>query len=101
MLSPKDTIFILERLVPLGFTDEAFSLLHHFSDNKSSSSLNTIAAHKAYCETIKDFQSDGANEKVLRRLKLVLSAYLLGGFCSGHSDIFIALAEASRIEIPN
>src|SRR6202035_2390436 len=81
----------------LGFNDWAFARLHHFRINGKRA---TIHAHRKYCEGIASFQGGGENEVVQRRLELVIDAYRKGGFQSGRSDVFAALADASFHELP-
>jgi hypothetical protein len=75
-MDPVETIRLLDVLEGLGFTDEAFRLLHHFrlADRKA-----TINRHRRYCEGHETFAVDGNNELVQLRLKLVLQAYQAGG----------------------
>lgn len=96
MADPKTTILLLDKLQALGFNNEAFSALHHF---KEKGRADTIAQHRAYCGKTESFQDGDANARVQERLKLVLSAYLLGGFTSGKPEIFRCLAEAAYAEI--
>ena len=96
MKKPKDTLLLLDRLESLGFTDSAFALLHHF---RSKGRDEPISKHRSHCEITNEFQDDGNNEKVQLRLKLVLSAYLLGGFKKTDPKIFECLAEAAYLEI--
>jgi hypothetical protein len=96
MRDPKDTLLLLDRLESLGFDDDAFAALHHF---RNAGRADKIASHRRYCEKTDRFGADGENERVQRRLRLVLSAYLLAGFESGRSDVFRALAEAAFAEV--
>ena len=97
MTDPKRTIELLGELEKLGFNDWAFARLHHFRINGKRA---TIHAHRKYCEGIASFQGGGENEVVQRRLELVIDAYRKGGFQSGRSDVFAALADASFHELP-
>ncbi|MGA2262080.1 MAG: hypothetical protein ABSH28_11655 [Acidobacteriota bacterium] len=90
-MNPKKSLELLRTLTELGFTDEAFARLHHFrlKDRKA-----LISAHQRYCQKIESFQGDGENERVQRRLELVLNAYRAGGFRSTGPHVFVALADA-------
>ena len=96
MKNPKDTLILLDRLEPLGFDDSAFSALHHYRERGADAK---IIDHRRYCEKTDLFQERGTNEIVQDRLKLVLSAYLLGGFKNNDPKIFTHLAEAAYLEI--
>jgi hypothetical protein len=97
MTNPKKSLDLLQRLSEIGFTDEAFARLHHFrlKDRKAS-----IAEHLHYLAKTTTFQDDGENERVQRRLELVLKAYQAGGFVSGDAGVFAALADAAFSELP-
>ena len=71
-LDPKRSVWLLGRLVELGYTDEAHAVLHHSSQ---SGWTDHIAGHRAYCLKIQSFQSEGTNARVQMRLELVLKAY--------------------------
>ncbi|MBE0702802.1 MAG: hypothetical protein IH582_06485 [Afipia sp.] len=96
-MDPKETLRLLDELEALGFTSEAFAKLHHF---RLAGREATIGRHRSYCNKTSAFAADGTNELVQRRLKLVLDSYRQGGFRSGHSAVFVALAEAAFHEIP-
>jgi hypothetical protein len=96
VVDPKTTVLILDRLEALGFNNDAFAALHHF---KEKGRADTIASHRSYCNKTDSFQEGGANARVQQRLKLVLTAYQLGGFTSGRSEVFRCLAEAAYNEI--
>jgi len=97
MTKLKRTIELLDELEKLGFNDWAFGRLHHFRTNGKRA---TIETHRKYCENIGFFQRRGESEVVERRLELVLDAYRKGGFQSGRSDVFAALADATFHELP-
>ena len=96
-MNPKKSLELLDNLVALGFTDSAFARLHHF---RLKGRRARISGHRKYCKRIESFHGDGQNERVQRRLKLVLSAYRRGGFHSADQRVFEALADASFYEIP-
>jgi len=52
----KETIRLLDELQGLGFTDDAFSLLHHF---RLVGRKATINRHRKYCEGHETFAVDG------------------------------------------
>ncbi len=97
MTSPKKSLEMLRALTELGFTDEAFTQLHHYR-LKNQKAL--ISSHRDYCEKRESFQDDGQNERVQRRLELVLTAYRAGGFRSKDARVFAALADAAFYELP-
>lgn len=97
MAEPTNTLLLLDRLESLGFDDAAFAALHHF---RNAGRNARISGHRRYCEKTRRFEHDGENCRVQRRLKLVLAAYVLGGFESGQSAVFRALADAAFAEIP-
>jgi hypothetical protein len=96
-MDPKKSIELLDALAALGFTDRAFATLHHF---RFAGRDATIQEHRRYCERTEDFQGDGENERVQKRLALVLTAYTSGGFRSRAEKVFVALAQAAMEEIP-
>ena len=97
-MSPKESIQLLGDLVELGFTNEAFSHLHHFRLKDRNA---YISAHLAYCEKTESFRDNEENERVQRRLRLVLNAYRAGGFVSRDPSVFVALADAAFYDIPS
>jgi hypothetical protein len=80
----------------MGFDDNAFSLLHHFREQGKQ---ETIESHVLYCTNTKAFHDGKENHKVQRRLRLVLNAYICGGFESQDKEVFKALANAAYFEI--
>lgn len=97
MANPKRSLELLDELVLLGFTDEAFALLHHF---RVRGWRDTIASHRGYCEKHSLFQRDGDNERTQCRLEFVLRSYLEGVGSDCGSNIFIELANRAFNEIP-
>lgn len=95
MSSTTRTIELLDELQGLGFTDHAFGHLHHFRATRGV--YDTIDAHRKY--VMKHTFVRGTNEKVQRRLELVLNAYKSGSFKRG-APVFLALAQAAVEEIP-
>lgn len=81
----------------LGFDDGAFALLHHF---RAEGREEGITRASSYCLRTGSFRTDGENERLQRRLALVLDAYRGGGFQTGRPEVFAALAEAAWLEIP-
>lgn len=96
-MGPRRTIDLLVELDKLGFPEEAFSRLHHF---RLEGKKESIASHRKYCDTHDTFVTDGDNERTQQRLEMVLNAYQGGGFRSGKSSVFIALADAVFYELP-
>ena len=97
MANPKRSVELLNQLETLGFTDEAFALLHH---SRVRGRRDTIVSHRSYCEKHSLFQRDGDNERTQRRLEFVLRRYLHGGGSDCRSDIFVELANRAFGEIP-
>ena len=97
MTSTKRTIEFLNELEALGFDDHAFGHLHHFRATRGV--YDTIAAHRSYAEKTAEFRKGSTNEKVQRRLELVLKAYKAGPF-TRRKPVFFALAQAAVDEIP-
>lgn len=97
MTSTKRTIELLDELQREGFGDSAFGLLHHFLVTRGK--MDTIARHRKYCSERESLRAGGTNEKVQKRLQLVLNAYRAGPFRGG-APVFEKLAEAAAREIP-
>ncbi|MFP5475934.1 MAG: hypothetical protein ACLGJD_20000 [Gammaproteobacteria bacterium] len=97
MASPKRTIELLDELQLEGFNDQAFGLLHHFRVTRQQ--MDTIEKHRKYCLQRERLHAGGTNEKVQKRLQLVLNAYRAGPFRGG-AAVFELLAEAAVREIP-
>jgi hypothetical protein len=97
MPAPDRTLELLDRLQALGFPDQAFAHLHH---SRARGWRGLISAHRRYCARVGEFQADGDNHRVERRLELVLNAYEHGGFGSRRAEVFVALADAAFAEIP-
>ena len=93
MNDPKRTVRLLDELKSLGFTDQAFALIHHLPNE-------TIERHRNYCLRVGSFQPDKTNQDVQRRLDVVLRAFRGGGFSAGKPAVFAALAQAACAEIP-
>ena len=94
-MDPQDTIELLNALVPLGFDDCAFQVLHHFHGGAA------IAGHLEYCQNVQThFREGGNNAQVQHRLEIVLAAYEGGGFDSHSPEVFRHLAEAGVVEVP-
>lgn len=98
MGTPNHTIDLLKSLRVRGFDDLAFSHIHHW---RSIGRTDTIDRHASYCAKTSEFRPGGNNERVQKRLELVLGACASGGFKSGRQDVFIALAQAAWLEVPH
>jgi hypothetical protein len=94
-MNPMDTLSCLDELQNLGFTDAAFSQLHHFREKQRN---ETILGFRHYCERIGSFHADQNNERVHKRLVLVLEHYK--SYHSGDPFIFTKLADAAYYMIP-
>jgi hypothetical protein len=95
MVDTNTTILLLDELEELGFNNDAFAALHHF---KEKGRADNIAEYRAFCIETDSFQDGSANARIQQRLKLVLTAYQLGGFQSGKPEVFRCLAEAAYNE---
>jgi len=94
MRNPKRTLAYLDELQECGFTDQAFSHLHHFREKGEQ---HPISTHRAYCEKTDLFRDDGNNERVQIRLELVLK-YFKEYFRD--PGVFAELADAAYILVP-
>jgi hypothetical protein len=94
-LDPKRTVELLDELMGMGFTNEAFWRLHHFREKEKK---DTINKHKAYCEKTGSFLHDRNSERVKERLEIVLKYYK--AYHSGKPEAFIRLAEAAYSIVP-
>ena len=102
-MDSRQTVLILEKLVRLGFDDDAFWRLHHFrepTEKRPNSVHETIEKHLKYCAAGKVFESGGENERVYKRLKFVWKVYTDVGFPAQEKIAFVALAEAAFHAIP-
>ena len=97
---PAKTLKLLIKLEAIGFSDGAFSIVHHFTKPQK------IATHRKYCEgrirlgSRFEKGTGGTNALVQRRLEIVLNAYLAGRFTCKSSALFEYLANAALLEIP-
>jgi hypothetical protein len=89
------SVRLLDELILLGFTNDAFTILHHFNTPQ------TIKTHRDYCAKTKELQLNGTNSLVQRRLEFILRAYWGGGFQSRSPELWLALASAVLVEIPH
>ena len=62
-MDPKKTIRLLDVLQGLGFSDEAFRLIHHFRLVGRNATINR---RRRYCEGLETFADGGTNELVQR-----------------------------------
>ena len=96
------TLEILDRLIAIGFDDEAFWRTHHF---RARGHKETVASFRGYCVKMMAqgsvFQAGGTNEKVHLRLKFILKTYEELGLSPGQKKVFPALAEAAYFGIPS
>ncbi len=98
MSNPRDTVKLLDALQKRGFTDNQFSRLHHLSRRGR---VATIQAHRYYCsERISEFQENGTNVLVQRRLILLLAKYESLPPSELKPDVFPSLIEKVLAEIP-
>ncbi len=95
MRQAKQTISYLDELQTLGFTDEAFSKIHHFREKGENHPIRT---HRSYCEGTDSFQDGGNNERVQIRLEIVLKYF--EAYHAGNSAMFARLADAAYVLIP-
>jgi len=85
------TILLVDKLVEIGFTEEAFQKLHHMGENAS------IKSFRNYCAKV-SFRPNGTNALFVKRLEHILATFLLGNFTK--QETWLPLAEAVLIEIP-
>jgi hypothetical protein len=95
MRNPKQTIAYLDELRTLGFTDEAFWIIHHFREKGEHHPINT---HKSYCERTDSFQDGGNNDRVQIRLEIVLKYFK--AYHTGNPAMFARLADAAYVLVP-
>jgi hypothetical protein len=95
-MNPKDTLLYLDELEGLGFDNLAFSRLHHFREKEKK---ETIRGFRRYCEQTGSFHVDENNERVHKRIVLVLEHYKT--YHRGHPDAFTQLADAAYCLIPS
>ena len=102
-----ETLELLKALESLGFTDDDFWRLHHKREPTASRmqpQREKISSFRQYCEEVANktntFMIGSQNRNVHDRLAFVLREYRAGAFAPGQSDVFIALAERSFVEIP-
>lgn len=100
MTGPEHTIELLDQLEELGFTDASFGLVHHLT--RKGTKRETTRGMRRYCETRPaDFQPDGNNDRLRRRLEFVLHSYReVFGLPAGKTAVFDALADAAYLGIP-
>ena len=95
---PRKSLELLKALQAAGFTDDAFSVIHHHTPPM------TMEAHGRYCAMLAE---DGDNFKTInnrlvqQRLEMILTMYRSAGFSSGSKSIFANLAQATVIELPH
>ena len=94
-MNPKLTIASLDELQRLGFTDEAFWRIHHFREKNNK---ETISGFRSYCETTDSFRNGGNNERVQKRIEMVLTNYR--AYHTGKPAVFTRLADAAYSMIP-
>lgn len=68
------SLYLLDQLEPLGFGDEHFSPLHHFSV-KEGRSGDTIQKHRKYLVSRRVGTVRAANLRLQQRLKCVLDSF--------------------------
>jgi hypothetical protein len=90
------TIELLNKLEELGFTDAAFSKVHH---HREKGEERTIRRFRSYIGRPTDSFQEGSNNALVHcQLEIIWKAYQGGGFKSKSSSIFVALAEAAYLE---
>ena len=89
--SPKQTAALLGGLTRLGFSDLAFSRLHH----RRTGTSETIRGFLAYCDRTNAFRRDDNNWRVHRRLALVAEGYI-----ADHAVDFVLEATKAYARIP-
>ena len=95
---PSNTLALLDELHAVGFSDKAFSIIHHFEKPES------IASHRRYCEMLQEEGSHfrtPTNQRVQKRLSILAHICKAAGFESKSSALFERLAEAVLVEVPH
>jgi hypothetical protein len=91
-IDPKETIVLLDGLAALGFSNEAFRILHHSRD--------TIRGFRKWCLQKSRFARGGSNERVHLRLAYVLKEFIKQERLSGQTQVFMELAQQAMNTIP-
>jgi hypothetical protein len=91
-VDPKHTIVLLDRLVALGFSNEAFPNLHHLRD--------TIHGFRRWCLQKSRFAPGKNNERVHLRLAYVLKEFAKRDRLSRQTQVFTELAQQAMKTIP-
>ena len=94
-MNPVRTVGLLRVLQRAGFNDDAFHIVHHFSESES------IESHIKYCLIRTKFQPNGNNEIVQKRLEYVLDKFLNLGETVTSAVVFAKLAHESAVTYPN
>jgi hypothetical protein len=95
---PARTLDLLARLEAMGFTDQAFRAIHHFSQP------TTIAAHKRYCEDLAEEKGTfgtNTNRLVQRRLEVILCMCQAAGIEQPSPAQFEHLAQVALLSYPH
>lgn len=95
---PATTLELLHELETLGFSDRAFSIIHHFEKPEK------IASHRKYCEMLREEDArfrTRSNQLVQQRLELLLRIFRAGSFKARSSALFEHLAKAVLLEVPH
>lgn len=91
---PKKTVWLIDRLAGLGFTDAEFIRIHHFSDA-------SLAKHRNYCDGLVSPFNGMTNSDVRNRLEYIYTELESRGFTSAIPEgLFDALVRESLKRYP-
>jgi hypothetical protein len=91
------TVEVLNKLVNLGMTDDAFAELHH--SQIPGNYTSTIRSHLRYAAKTKECSDNSANARVQQRLEFVLAVIDRGGV-RPTEQVFKTAAIAAWLAIP-
>lgn len=95
---PARTLSLISRLEHFGFTEEAFRVIHHFTQP------TTIAAHRRYCEDLAEEEGrfrTNTNRLVQRRLEMILAMCEGAGIAHPSAEQFLHLAQVALLSYPH
>jgi hypothetical protein len=100
MNARSETITFLNKLVAMGFDENAFQRLHHMGSHSTEyTSKTSIKNHIDYCAKGASFQQGSTNEDVFLRLRFVYNTYTAMNIANDNLRVFRALADAAYFGI--
>lgn len=95
---PAKTLGLLSRLERCGLSEEAFRMIHHFTQP------TTIASHRRYCQDLAEeggrFRTN-TNRLVQRRLEMILGMCEGAGIKQASPEQFVHLAQVALLSYPH